>query len=266
MATYTGVADANGDFTVPFSLSYTSGEKVTVIAEKDSAIKSIELFAPSEPIPPVDAGFIQFSGNADAFPNNIGDVKIEIVSIPAYSFNASSNAGIFWKKATSLDVQLATSIGDYAFSGWGGIKTIKFKENLSSLGIGCFQGCSSLESLTIPSSVTQVSDYAFYGCVALKTLNILGSTTIIGHHTFYYCRELLKLTIPASVTIIGINAFANATKLLEIDCLPATPPSIQSNSFTSLPSNCVIRVPAASLVAYQAATNWSAHASKMIGV
>ena len=39
-----GVADLNGDFTVPFSSNYTSGQKITVTAEKDSATKTIELF------------------------------------------------------------------------------------------------------------------------------------------------------------------------------------------------------------------------------
>lgn len=266
MVTYTGVADENGDFIIPFSSNYTSGEKVTVVAEKDSAIKSIELFAPSEPVPPISVGFIQFSGNADAFPNNIGDVKIDVVSIPAYSFNASSNEGIFWKKAISLEIQSASSIGDYAFAGWSGIKVIKFNENISSLGMGCFQGCPGLETLTIPILITKVPDYAFYACAKLKNLTILGNVTTFGNAAFSYCQELLKLTIPVSVKTIGVEAFSDAKKLVEIICLPTIPPSIQANSFTSLPSNCVIKVPATSLTAYQTAPNWYAYASKMIGV
>ena len=35
--------------------------------------------------------------------------------------------------------------------------------------------------------------------------------------------------------------------------------------FGNIPADCVIHVPAASLLAYQAATNWSTHAAKMVG-
>lgn len=90
--------------------------KVTVVAEKRQCNKIDWTFAPSEPVPPISVGFIQFSGNADAFSNNIGDVKIDVVSIPAYSFNASSCEGIFWK-TISLEIQSSSSIGDYAFAG-----------------------------------------------------------------------------------------------------------------------------------------------------
>mgnify|MGYP001618506052 FL=1 len=42
MPTVTGTADANGDFNIALGANYTSGEKITVTAEKDSAEKTIE--------------------------------------------------------------------------------------------------------------------------------------------------------------------------------------------------------------------------------
>lgn len=48
--------------------------------------------------------------------------------------------------------------------------------------------------------------------------------------------------------------------------LPTTPPTLaNTNAFTAIPADCIIYVPAASLAAYQAATNWSTYASRMVG-
>jgi hypothetical protein len=47
--------------------------------------------------------------------------------------------------------------------------------------------------------------------------------------------------------------------------MPTTPPTIQSNTFRNIQSDCVIHVPAESLEAYKTATYWSTHASKMVG-
>jgi hypothetical protein len=47
--------------------------------------------------------------------------------------------------------------------------------------------------------------------------------------------------------------------------MPTTPPAIQSKTFSNIQSDCVIHVPAESLEAYKTASNWSTHASKMVG-
>jgi hypothetical protein len=48
--------------------------------------------------------------------------------------------------------------------------------------------------------------------------------------------------------------------------LPTTPPTLaNTNAFTNILSDCKIYVPAASLTAYQEATNWSTYASYMVG-
>lgn len=290
MAIYTGTADANGDFSIPFGTSYTGGQKVTVTAEKDAAIKTIELFAPSEV---TGGGAIQFTGNYTSFPNNIGGVVLtsEIgASIGAYAFAAYANAGNIWKKATSLTIpNSVTSIGAYAFYDWSAAKSLTLPSNITTIASYCFQGWVEATSLTIPNTVTSIQTYAFQGWVKSTSLTLSDSLLSVGAAAFQSWSALTSLVIPNSVTTISDSAFQNATSLLSLTlgsglttigaasfvnltscntmtCLATTPPTIQANTFTFLNASCQIRVPSASLLAYQSAANWSALASKMVGI
>jgi hypothetical protein len=123
-----------------------------------------------------------------------------------------------------------------------------------------------MNTLNLGTGVTTIGQYAFNGCSALTSITIPNAVTTIGLEAFYDCRAATLIQIGSAVTSIGGNAFYNATACNEMRCLPLTPPSIFANTLTNLKTTCVIKVPAASLSAYQAAANWSAHASKMVGV
>jgi len=288
MATYTGVADGNGDFIIPFSSNYTGGQKITVTAEKDGATKSIELHAPSDV---TGGGVIQFSGTLIDFPLNIGVVTISGISgkIGNYAFQSAVNGLSIWKTASGLVIGSGvTEIGDFAFENWANIKSLGLPAGLIKIGANAFFGNALLESLVIPNTVTQIGAFSFYASQAL-TLSIPGSISIIPNSAFAYWVKATDLVLPAGVARVGSSAFANWSKgkyltlpeslaiiesgafsgwveCLEIRCLRTTPPTLESSAFQSLKSTCIIKVPSASLAAYQAATNWSAHASKMIGV
>lgn len=242
MPIYTGTADANGDFNIPFGTnSYTSGEKITVTAEKDSAEKSIELYAPSSV---VGGGAIQFSGTLIDFPNNIGVVTISDLggTIQENAFrNPSDIGGSFQLKATGLSIVApVTAIGVYAFQGWRNALTLTLPTTLISIGISAFQGWNACLELVIPNSVTTIARDAFYAWPAAK-----------------------KLIIGTSVATIANNAFQNWTACDEVVCLRAAPPEITSSTFSGLKSTCIFKVPAESVAAYQAAPNWSAFASRI---
>lgn len=289
MATYTGVADASGNFTVPFSSTYTSGEKITVTAEKDSATKSIELYAPSEV---TGGGVIQFSGNMTNFPNNIGTVilKSEITNIPSYGFAVNSTGNI-WAKATGLVVEGATNIGSYAFLGWSSLRILTLNSGLKNIGAYAFEG-HKLVNLNIPASVetissyafnsaerlisitfetnsklTSISEYAFTTAIELTFPLILPKSLVtIGSGAFRFIWKLKSLIIGPNVKTIGSSAFAGARVLEEMIIDALTPPAIASSTFLELNPACVIKVPSASLSAYQSALNWSIYASQMVGV
>ena len=88
----------------------------------------------------------------------------------------------------------------------------------------------------------------------------------IGRSAFISARaNLTEITIPASVTSIGDYAFAQNEAMMTVTCLAATPPTLGRNVFT-LATVSVIKVPAASVAAYKAATNWSSYADYIVGV
>lgn len=266
MATYTGTADAGGNFTIGFGgNNYTSAQKVTVTATKDGNSKSVELYAPADTS---GGGVIQFSGTMTNFPDNVGGVTVTGINGPikTEAFAAYYN-GHIWKKATSLTIGSGvTTIGAFAFSGWSAATSLTLPNTVTSIGDNCFSGWSLMNALNLGTGVTTIGQYAFSGCSALTSITIPNSVTTIAQYAFYSCNAATFIQIGSAVTSIGGNAFYNAIACNEMRCLPTTPPSIVISTFINLKSTCVIKVPSASLTAYQTAINWSAHASKMVGV
>lgn len=265
MATYTGVADANGDFTIPFSSLYTSGEKITVTAEKDAATKTIELYAPGEV---TGGGVIQFTGNLTSFPNNIGGVVITGITgvIGQYAFASNSNSGSIWGKATSLTIaDGVTELKSNSFDSWGLAKSLKIANTVTIIGSNAFTSWGNCESIDFSSTtlLTTIGSSAFQSWAKLKSLVIPNSVTTISDMAFFNCNTATALTIGSSVTSIGGNTFALWSLCAEIKCLCTTPPIITNSTFSGLNGSCIIKVPAASVAAYQAAANWSSFAARI---
>ncbi|WP_151959338.1 leucine-rich repeat protein [Acinetobacter bereziniae] len=147
MATYTGVADANGNFTISFSTPYTSGQKVTVTAEKDGAEKTIELYAPS---PSTNPKGMFFSGSMSNFPIDIGDIFITGISgaIALHSAFAAVSANLFFAYATGLKIDEGlTSVTDYCFNGWIRAAKLELPATLQTMGersFGGFVACTEI--------------------------------------------------------------------------------------------------------------------------
>lgn len=245
MATYTGTADGSGNFNISFGgNNYTSSQKVTVTATKDGTSKSVELYAPADT---TGGGAIRFSGNLSNFPNNIGVITLSneyTGSIQDYAMQAVAFATNMFVKATGLVIGAGpTAIGVQSFTGWTGAT-----------------------SLTIPSSILTIGTQAFSGWTALLEILIPNSVTSVGNNSFQSATACKKVTLGTALATIGSSAFSTLSACDEIICFRTTPPSIQSNTFSNLKSTCVIKVPSASLTAYQTAANWSALSSKMVGV
>lgn len=244
MATYTGTADVSGNFDIDFGgNSYASAQKVTVTAEKDAENKTIELFAPS----PSGGVGIRISGDFINFPNNIGDIILGDSfsgAVQNYAMQAVSFPTHIFNKASGLTITGAiTSIGVQSFTSWSSATTLTLPNTLQSIATNSFSNWTSLLEIVIPNNVTTIGPSAFTSATSC-----------------------LKVTLGSALTSISTGAFSSLTACNEIICLPTTPPSIVSNTFAGLKATCEIKVPYASLTAYQTAANWSALASKMVGV
>ena len=137
-------------------------------------------------------------------------------------------------------------IGDYAFDGFKGLKSLLIPHSVKSIGESAFRDCVSLKELFIPASVETIADDAFFCCSALESIVVEeGSknydsrdncnaiietatnkliqgcnTTVIpstveeiSHSAFMNCSTLKEIIIPESVQSVGDAAFMNCVNL-----------------------------------------------------
>lgn len=161
-----------------------------------------------------------------------------------------------------------TSIGQRAFSGCYSLSLIVIPNSVTSIEMYAFGYCYSLASITIPDSVISIKQYAFNNCYSLSSIVIPDRVTSIGDSALYNCRSLASIVIPDSVTSIGQYAFRNCHSVAFYDFTAYTtvPTLAYTNTFTNIPADCQIRVPAALVAAWRSATNWSTYSSHIVGV
>ncbi len=107
---------------------------------------------------------------------------------------------------STIDNLPVTTIGDYAFQGYGNLTGVLIPEGVTSIGNYAFQWCGGLSSLAIPDSVTNVASHAFDSCYGLTSITFGNGLANIGDYAFASC-GLLSVTLPDSVGAIGSCAF-----------------------------------------------------------
>ena len=140
-----------------------------------------------------------------------------------------------------------TKIGNRAFAGCEGVKSITFPESVCELGGALFENSGVKEVVIkgriIKAETTQPSNYngpfygsnvitvtmeqsniprcMFSGCTTVQTINlpesIKNKDDNIGGYAFNNCEELVSVDIPEDVTTIGRSAFLNCKSLTSID-------------------------------------------------
>ena len=136
-----------------------------------------------------------------------------------------------------------TAIGDSAFSGCTGLKTVMIPARVTSIGEGAFGVCSSLGAISVSPENQQYKDIdgvlftkdgkklLRYPAGGEKTAYAIpDSVTVIGNVAFYECSSLTSVTIPAGVASIGESAFYGCTGLTSV-AIPAGVASIGESAF-----------------------------------
>ena len=180
----------------------------------------------------------------------------------------------------------ATSIGDYAFSGFSGVEFIRIPSTVTSIGNSAFNGCSamtecqipygctsigtsafticvSLMFVDIPNTVTSLGDYCFRDCKNFRYVSIPSSITSIPNNCFENCDGLSDIELPSSITSIGNSAFSNCSSLYSVTVLATTPPTLGSEVFYNVNQILKIYVPCDSVDTYKVASGWSSYTDRI---
>lgn len=154
------------------------------------------------------------------------------------------------------------------------VNGLALPNTISVLGVQCFTS-AFIATLVVPPLVTVLPVETFSNIQPVynnETEEELPINIILPQNLTkieFSCFEgaqIKQVTIPDTVTEIGDWAFNYCDQLASITCLAATPPALGTGAFISDTAGFTIKVPAASVAAYKAATNWSSYADYIVGV
>ena len=160
-----------------------------------------------------------------------------------------------------------TAIDTSAFAG-SMCENVIIPETVTLIGNSAFSS-ANIGTMILPGNVTRVSDFAFQGVSGVNgvapVIKLNEGLAVIGYSAFNGARIAGEIEIPSTVIEIGEYCFAY-TDITTVICKPTTPPVLGHNAFSSDTAGFTIKVPAASVAAYKAATNWSSYADYIVGV
>ena len=186
-------------------------------------------------------------------------------------------------------------IGDDAFNGCTGLRSIEIPNSVTSIGDEAFSGCTGLEKvcindlaawygidfgsadanplyyaknlylngellteLSIPAEIAEVKDYAFYNCNGVTNIDIVDGVKSIGNSAFYGCDDLETLYISNTIESIGDYAFAECNNILDIKIGSKKAITASENIFSSdAYNNACLYVPTGRKDFYAKTSPWS---------
>ena len=146
-----------------------------------------------------------------------------------------------------------TEIGNYAFKGCTGLKTLRLEDGNAVLSVGVNDFGSNEDFF---GEISVVATEGLFSNCPLETL-YLGRNLEYDYRPFSNKKKLTELTIGSNVTEIGRYLFNGCGNLMTINSMPTTPPSVGESNFTNQQYiDAKVYVPQGSLAAYQAADVW----------
>ena len=191
----------------------------------------------------------------DAFKDCTALKEVHISDMAAWcniTFDGMNSCPVYKSRKLYLNKQLVTDlvipegvtgIGDYAFYGCKGIKTLSLPESLKTIGVNTFNGCTGLASVTIPKGFTSFGLDAFYNCSYLTEIryNAVAATDLqVNNYVFGNAGKYadgITVIIGADVKQIPTNLFYphdNYVAKVKKVIFECTAPQIGENAFKTV--------------------------------
>ena len=177
------------------------------------------------------------------------------------------------------DAPTLATIGQYAFKNCTTLTSITIPASVTSIDCNAgqsqikstFYGCTGLRTVVWNAANCSNFTYAYYNGNSHNYYtpfydvwaNITSFTfgPEVEHIPAYLCygmnnEAFENIAIPGSVTSIGTKAFDGCSSVTMVTCNATTPPTVQSNTFSSITSNAALVVQGASKANYVAADYW----------
>ena len=180
------------------------------------------------------------------------DIKVNVTSICDFAFNRFTGL-----KTVNIEGDVR-AIGHQAFYGCSMLSGFTFPNSVTTIGSRAFYECSSLSFITFGNNLKTIENYAFHGCSRLTNITFPNNVENIGEYAFAYCLGLESITIGEKVRIIGKSAFQGCTKITSITSNTATVPTLGNDAFKDVDKSKVkMTVPTGSELNYANAPGWS---------
>lgn len=169
-------------------------------------------------------------------------------------------AGLYSRNTNMTEVILPSSVeilDPYAFEDCVNLGYVRLPDNITTISDYAFNGCRSLSDIHWPAKLKQIGESAFRECTSLNTVSLPEGVESIGFGAFFLCDNVENMYVASTITEFGYDALTlnNSGKNIKITSIAATPLPYEWNwHYMGSP---LIKVPAASLAAYQTDPNWN---------
>ena len=195
------------------------------------------------------------AGSVDAYKAADGwkEMNIKAEGEPVWDWDLTDGVLTISGTGPMMDYGSFTAVPWYSVQ--ESITSVVIEDGITRIGNSAFKYCSNVASVAIPNSVISIGEYAFDDC-GMSSIIIPNNVETIEGYAFSNCYNLSTVTIGSGVKSIGQLAFADDEALAVVTCNAMTPPTLGDEVFYSVPSSCVIYVPAESVELYKAADGW----------
>ena len=173
-----------------------------------------------------------------------GDYEYELLDDGTAEIVRYNGSAAYLTVPETIGEYEVTSIGRFAFTGCGSLRTITLPETIETITSNPFAGCSRLHTIKLSgeSKYLEVVDGLLYHkkdrrliCCptdmrAPGTVEVAEKTREIGDFAFFQCERIAGIQLPESVERIGASAFKHCEKLGELN-FPEHLKSVGSSAF-----------------------------------